>query len=100
MFEKVKKFLEELKEENIKFKTHFYESTIDRPVTEEFVRKHLKKTRRLFRIERQQSKRDDEEKYKIWIRLSNRYALVVVMAIYKKNLYIITSWNINIKWQK
>ena len=99
-FDKVKKFLEELKEENIKFTLHFYERILDRPISGEFVREYLKKTDRLLKVEEQPTKRRNEEKYKLWIKMSNRYSLVVIVAISKKGLNIISAWNTNRKWQK
>ncbi|MFC1690936.1 DUF4258 domain-containing protein [Nanoarchaeota archaeon] len=99
-FEKVKNCLEELKDENIKFKKHFYYRTEDRPISEVLVREYLKKTDKLLKVEEQQSRREEEKKYKLWIKLSNKYSLVVVVAILKKDLYIITAWNTDRKWQK
>lgn len=43
-FEKVKKFLENINQDNILFKKHFYDKVKERPITEELVREHLKKT--------------------------------------------------------
>ena len=99
-FDKVKKFLEEVKEENIKFTLHFYERILYRPISEEFVKEYLKKTDRLLKVEEQPAKRENEEKYKLWIKMSNRYDLVVIVAISKKGLNIISAWNTNRKWQK
>lgn len=99
-FDKVKKFLEELNQENIKFKKHFYDKVNERPISEAMIREHLKKTDRLLKVEEQPSKREGEEKYKLWIKLSNKYSLVVIAAISEKDLYIITSWNSDRKWQK
>jgi len=97
-YEKVKKFLEQLKDEDIIFKEHFYKKIKDRPIDEDLVREYLRKTERLQNVEKQSSKKG--EKYKLWIKLSNRYSLVVIVVIIKKDLYIITSWNTNRKWQK
>ena len=99
-FEKVKKFLEELEDENIHFKKHFYDKTKERPISESMVKEYLKKTDRLLKVEDQPSRRKGEEKYKLWIKLSNKYSLVVIAAISEKDLYIITSWNTDRKWQK
>jgi len=101
-YENVKKFLETINEENIKFKQHFYERTLDRPISDALIKKYLKKTENILKVEEQPSKRKDEHKYKIWIKLSNKYSLVVVAAIpdSRKDLYIITGWNTDRKWQK
>lgn len=98
--EKIKKFLEEIDDENIKFKKHFYDRIMDRPISEELIRKYIKKTECLLFVEEQPSKSIDEEKYKLWIRLSNQYLLVIIAVISKKDLYIVTSWNTNRKWKK
>ncbi len=99
-FEKVKKFLEQVSDENIIFKDHFYDKVKERPITENLVREYLKKTDRLLKVEQQPSRKEGEDKYKLWIRLSNKYSLVIIVAISKKDLYIITAWNTNRKWQK
>jgi hypothetical protein len=99
-FAKIKSFLEELKQEDIRFKDHFYESIIERPVSEGLVREYITKTARLFKIEEQPSRKDGESKCKLWIKLSNKYSLVVVAVIAGKTLYIITAWNTDRVWQK
>lgn len=98
--DKVKKFLEELKEEDIKFKLHFYERVLERPISESLVKKHLKKTDKLLKVEDQPSKKEGEDKYKLWIKMSNKYSLVLIATISKKTLNIITAWNTYRKWQK
>ena|SRR3989344_546488 len=98
--EKVKKFLEGMKDENIHFRTHFYDKVKERPISAGLVRNYLKKTDKLLNVDKQLSRRQGEEKYRLWIKLSNKYSLVVVVAISDKDLYIITSWNTNRKWQK
>ena len=99
-FEKVKKFLEELEEGNIHFKRHFYDKIKERPISEGLVRTSLKKTDKLLKVESQPSRRVGEEKYKLWIKLSGKYNLVAIATISGKDLYIITCWNTNRKWQK
>lgn len=99
-FDKVKRFLEGLKEEDVIFKKHFYEKVMDRPISEVVVREYLKKTDRLLKVEEQPARAEGEEKYKLWIRLSNRYSLVVIATVSKKCLYIIIAWNTDRKWQK
>ena len=98
--EKVRKFLDKVKHENIYFKKHFYDKIKERPISERMVRETLKKTDRLIKVEVQPSRREGEDKYKLWIKLSNKYSLVVIAAIAKKSLNIITSWNIDRKWQR
>ena len=99
-FERVKAFLEQLKEENIHFKEHFYERITERQISKELVLKYIKQTPELLKVEDQPARNPNEEKYKIWIKLSNRYSLVLIIAISEKDLYIITGWNTDRKWQK
>lgn len=99
-FDKVKKFLEGLKEENIKFKSHFYEKILDRPISEDLVKDLLKRPEKLLNVEERPATREGEEKYKLWLKMSNKYSLVLIAAISKKDLYIITGWNTDRKWQK
>ena|SRR3989344_4926277 len=99
-FERIKKFLEEVKKENIHFKQHFYRRTIERPISEELVLKYIEQTERLLKVEEQPARRAGEEKYKIWMKLSNRYSLVLIITVSKKDLYIVTGWNTDRKWQK
>jgi len=98
--EEIKKFLRNLNNKNIKFKKHFYDRIKDRPISEDLIRKYIKKTDRLLNVEEQPSKLKEERKYKLWIKLSNKYNLVIVCVIIGKYLYIITAWNTNRKWQK
>jgi len=99
-FDYVKEFLEKVKEENIKFKRHFYDKVKERPISEKQVREYLKKTDRLLKVEEQPSRREGEKKYKLWTKMSNKYSLVSIAIISKKGLYIVTSWNSDRKWQK
>jgi len=92
--------LEELEDSHIYFKEHFYDRSLERPISEELVKKNLKNIEKLLAVEEQPARQKSEEKYKIWIKLSNKYNLVLIIAIEQKNLYIITGWNSNRKWQK
>ena len=98
-FEKIKNFLDSLTDENIKFKLHFFDKIKERPISKELVVNCLKKTERLLKVEEQKSTIEGQEKYKLWIKLSNKYNLVVIVGIVKKDLYIITAWNTDRKWQ-
>ena len=99
-FERVKKFLEEVEKDNIKFKKHFGDRVQKRPINQGMAIKLLKQKDKLLKVEDQPARSEGEEKYKIWLKLSNKYSLVLIVAIRKKDLYIITGWNTNIKWQK
>ncbi len=100
VFAKIKKFLEEINTANIYFKKHFHDRSQDRPVSEDLIRAYLKKTDRLLRVEEQSARNPNEEKYKLWIRLSNRYCLIIITVISGKSLYIITAWNREGKWKR
>jgi hypothetical protein len=100
MIVKLKKFLDALEEENIFFKKHFFDRVKERPISESLIIKYLKKTETLLKVELLSSTRVKEEKFKLWFKLSNRYSLVVIVAIKGKDLYIITAWNSDRKWQK
>jgi len=82
--EKVKKFLEDIEENEIHFKEHFYDKTRERPISKELVKEYLKKTDWLLKVEEQSSGREGEKKYKLWIKLSNRYNLVIIAALPRK----------------
>lgn len=99
-FEVVKMFLEQILDSDINFKEHFYDQIMDRPISEELVREYLKKTERLLNVESQPARKPGEDKYKIWIKLSSRYSLVLIITISGKDLYILTGWNTDRKWQK
>ena len=99
-FDKVRKFLEEISDEHIIFKEHFYERSLDRPITKELVRRTIKNTSKLLKVEEQPARKPNEKKYKLWLKLSNRYQLVLIITIEEKDLYIITGWNSDRKWQK
>ena len=82
------------------FKKHFFDRVKERPISESLIIKYLKKTETLLKVELLSSTRVKEEKFKLWFKLSNRYSLVVIVAIKGKDLYIITAWNSDRKWQK
>jgi hypothetical protein len=98
-FEKVKKFLEAVEDKHIHFKEHFYERSLDRPISEGVVRRSIKNTNKLLKVEEQPARKLTEKKYKLWMNLSNKYNLVLIITIEKKDLYIITGWNSDRKWQ-
>jgi len=98
--ENVKEVLNNIAAENIVFKDHFFDKIKERGISEELVRSFLKKTDKLLSVEEQPSRKEGESKYKLWIKLSQRYSLVVIIAIAKKDLYIITAWKTDRRWQK
>jgi len=98
-FDKVKQFLDDLEQKDIRFKEHFYDKTKERPISEGMIRENLKKTNNLLSVEEQPARRNNEEKYKLWIKLSNKYSLVIVVTISGKALNIVTAWNTDRKWQ-
>lgn len=99
--EKIKNFLNEITDDRIKFKPHFYKQIKNRlSVTEGLVRSCLKDPKRLLEVEQQKAKIEEEEKYKLWFRMSNKYTLVTIAVKSEKGLYIVTAWNSDKRWQK
>ena len=82
------------------FKTHFFIRVKDRPITKELVEINLKNPKSLFLVETLQSKNTGEIKLKLWFKMSNKYSLIVIILSANKDLYIITAWNTDRKWQK
>lgn len=98
LIKRIKEIVENSRE--IYFKEHFYEKAQERPISEKLVKESLKKIERILYVEEQKAQRQNEEKYKVWIKLSNRYNLVVIVTHSSEGLYIITAWNTERKWQK
>jgi len=42
----------------------------------------------------------NENRFKLWFKMSRKYSLVVIVEIISKDLKIISAWNSNRKWQK
>ena len=79
--EKVKKFLNNVEEKDIHFKEHFHDKTKERPISEELVRACFKKTDLLLKVEEQPPRKEGEEKYKLWIKLSNKHNLMIISTL-------------------
>ena len=96
----LKKFLEDINKEDIHFKKHFYDKQeLDRKfLSEELVIKTLKNITNFLGF--QDQSKSTLEKYRIGIKLSGKYNLVVVCELRNKSLYIITSWKTSRRWQK
>ena len=95
----LKEFLNQLKREDITFKKHFYDKQQDRQyLSEELIVKSLKDLGNILGI--QDQSKDGIERYRIGIKLSSNYDLVVICEIKDKNLYITTAWKTSRKWQK
>lgn len=93
----IKKFLEKLNQNKIKFDTHFYKRIKERPINEGIVRSFLSKINTLEKIE--QGK--EENRFKLWFKMSGKYSLVLIIEInFSKDLKVISAWNSNRKWQK
>ena len=90
----VKKFLEELNQENISFDSHFYKRIDDRPINESMVRSFLSQINKLEKIEQGKSK----DRFKLWFKMSRKYSLVLIIEV-SKDLKVISAWNSNKKWQ-
>jgi len=98
--EDVRKFLSNFDLINLEFKKHFYDIIVQRPISDDLVKEIIKKPNTLLKAELQKAKKIGEKKYKLWFKLSNKYSLVLIAVISKKNLYILTGWNTDRKWQK
>ena len=96
----LKRFLTNLNKEDIHFTKHFYEKQeFDRKyLSEELLIKSLKNINNFLGF--QDQSKDVAEKYRIGIKLSEKYNLVIICEVRNKSLYIITSWMTNRKWQK
>ena len=92
------KLIDKLKSNNIEFTKHFDERVKERPISRELVIKYIR-IAILLKFEKQES-RKNEEKYKLWLKMSNRYCLVIILSISEKGLNIISGWNKEGKWKK
>ena len=92
----VKKYLENLDQDNIIFDPHFYKRSRNRPVDESMVRSFITKINKLEKIE----KGKGENRFKLWFKMSGKYSLVLIIEIQlSKSLKVISAWNSNRKWQ-
>jgi len=97
--DELKRFLTFLNIEEIKFVPYFYTKKKERPyITEDLIRNKLKSIKDILGFQRQVVK--NKVRFRIGIRLSGRYTLVVVSEPKEKCLYIITAWKTSRKWQK
>ena|SRR3989344_9232691 len=94
----LRKLLENI--ETVKFSSHFFKKTKERPISEGLIKEKIKQTKTLLKAEEQHNQTKTERKYKLWFKLSNKYDLVLICAFNKKTLYIITGWNTDRKWKK
>ena len=91
----IRKFLEELNQENITFDPHFYNRIGERPINERMVRSFLSQPNKLEKIERGRG-----ERFKLWFKMSRKYSLVLIIEIdVSKGLKVISAWNTDRKWQ-
>lgn len=92
----VRKFLEELNQDNITFDPHFYKRTGERPISESMARSFLSQLSKLEQIEQGKG-----ERFKLWFKMSRKYSLVLIVEILDttKVLKVISAWNTDRKWQ-
>lgn len=92
----VRKFLEELNQDNIAFDPHFYKRTGERPISESMARSFLSQLNKLEKIEEGKG-----ERLKLWFKMSRKYSLVLIVEIFDtaKVLKVISAWNTDRKWQ-
>ena len=92
----VKKYLENLNQDNISFDSHFYKRTEERHVNEGMIRSFLSQLNKLEKIEHGKT----ENRLKLWFKMSRKYSLVIIVEInISKGLKVISSWNTDNKWQ-
>jgi len=97
--EELKKFLKKIKQKDISFIPYFYTKKEERPdITENLIREKIKDIESILGYQYQIVKR--KERYRVGIKLSNRYNLVIIIEIKEKGLNIITAWKTSRKWQK
>lgn len=97
--DELKKILKEINDKDINFIPYFYTKKEDRPdITDEFVKEKIKDIDNTLGFQYQIVK--EKERYRIGIKLSNKYKLVVIAEIKEKGLNIITAWKTSRKWQK
>ncbi len=96
----LKKFLNKIKKEDIIFKPHFYEKKEEdrQYLNEKLVINCLKDEKNFVGFQKQII--NNEKRYRLGVKLSNKYNFVIIFKIEGKNLYIITAWKTNRKWQK
>ena len=93
----VKRYLENLNQENILFDSHFYKRSAERPLNEGMARSFLSKPEKLEKIEYGKEK---EQRFKLWFKMSRKYSLVLIVEIHlPKSLKVISCWNTDRKWQ-
>ncbi len=91
----VKKFLEDLNQDNITFDLHFYKRVGERPINESIVRSFLSQINKLEKIEQGKG-----ERFKLWFKMSRKYSLVLIIEInISKGLKVMSAWNTSRKWQ-
>ncbi|MEK6862165.1 MAG: hypothetical protein AABY07_09445 [Nanoarchaeota archaeon] len=92
----IKKYLENLTQDNIIFDPHFYKRTEERPIKEGMIRSFLLQLNKLEKIEHGKG----ENRFKLWFKMSRKYSLVIIIEInISKGLKVISSWNTDNKWQ-
>ena len=97
--DELKKTFEGIKEENIIFDKHFWDRINDRPyLTKDLILNAIKDTKNIHGFQKHYVR--GEERYRIGIKQSNRYTLVIIIKLDNNSLYIKTAWKTSRKWQK
>lgn len=95
----LKNLFKNIKNGGIIFSPYFYSKLADRPyINEKLVINAIKNIENLMGFQKQII--NGEERYRIGIKLSNKYTLVIIIRAPNKSLYIITAWKTSRKWQK
>lgn len=92
----IKKFLENLNQDDVSFDPHFYKRSRERPITEGMVRSFLSQANKLQKVEQ----RKEKDRFKLWFRMSGKYSLIVIIEIkLSEDLKVISAWNTSRTWQ-
>ena len=92
----IREFLKKLSQDKIKFDSHFYKRSSDRPINESMIRSYFNQIDKLERIERGKG----SNRFKLWFKMSRKYSLVLIVEVYlSKDLKVISAWNSYKKWQ-
>lgn len=96
----LKNFLERLDKRDFLFSQHFYDKSKDdrKYLSEELIISSLKDIKKLYGFQEQTY--GSEKRYRIGIKQSSKYNLIIIAKVLGKNLYIITAWKSNRKWEK
>jgi hypothetical protein len=98
--EKVKKLLSGITEADIHERDHYKKQKEKRADIDKAPECLLNGTDNLINAETQEPDKRGELKYKLDFSLSGKYSLIIIISIIQTDVYIISAWKENKKWQK